>query len=219
MNPEESIADLTVRELLNGVASREVTPSGGAVAAVGGAAGAALCEMTCVHTLAGVDDESGDDADTGDGDPDGRIAELRDSEGELAECRSDLLALADEDVAAVESLQSAFAAADAVDDESVQRAAEHATEVPLETAGACRGVLGAAVVVTDAGAPNAIPDAGTGASLAHAGLQAGVWTARSNLPLLDDEEFVAEARERGSDLQTAGANLVDHVAANIRETW
>jgi len=38
VNPEESIADLTVRELLNGVASREVTPSGGAVAAVGGAA-------------------------------------------------------------------------------------------------------------------------------------------------------------------------------------
>lgn len=208
MIPEESVAGLTVGELLAGVASREVTPSGGAVAAVGGAAGAALCEMTCIHTLAGVDDPD-----------DSRIADLGEAEDDLAEGRADLLALADEDVAAVEALQEAFADADSIHDEPVQRAAERATEVPLETAGACHGVLESAVVATDAGEPNAVPDAGTGGSLAHAGLRAGVWTARSNLPVLDDEGFVADARERADDLESAGAHRIDDVAANVRETW
>ncbi len=211
MSDESPVADLTVCELLDGVAAREVTPSGGAVAAVGGAAGAALCEMTCIHTLARTDDGNGTD--------DGRAADLRETGDDLATLRTDLLALADEDIAAVEDLQAALASTDSVTDAPVQQTAERATEVPLETAGACCEVLDAAVVVTETGAPNAVPDAGTGASLAHAGLRAGVWTARSNLPLLDDEAFVADARERAADLETAGADLLDDVAAYVRETW
>jgi len=211
VSDETPVADLSVRELLDGVASPEVTPSGGAVAAVGGAAGAALCEMTCIHTLARTDDGNGAD--------DCRAADLRETVDDLATLRADLLALADEDVAAVEELQAALASTDSVTDATVQQAAERATEVPLETAGACCEVLDAAVVVTEAGAPSAVPDAGTGASLAHAGLRAGVWTARSNLSLLGDKAVVADARERAADLEAAGGDRLDDVIANVRETW
>jgi formiminotetrahydrofolate cyclodeaminase len=201
-----TVADLTIGEFLDCVASREVTPSGGAVAAVGGAAGAALCEMTCVHTLAAAD--ATDDT-----------AALRDARDDLADLRAQLLALADEDVAAVDGVQAAFEAADSVGKDAVQEAAERATESPLETAEACRDVLECAAVATDAGAPSAIPDATTGGSLAHAGLRAAVWTARSNLGLPEDDAFVAGAEERAADLESAGSRLLDSVAANVRETW
>jgi len=199
-----TVADLTIGEFLDGVASREVTPSGGAVAAVGGAAGAALCEMTCIHTLAAADAD-----DTA----------LRDARDDLADLRAQLLTLADEDAAAVDGVQAAFEAADSVGEDAVQEAAERATESPLGTAEACRDVLECATVATDAGAPNAVPDAATGGSLAHAGLRAGVWTARSNLGLLEDDAFVADAEERAAALESAGSRLLDSVAANVRETW
>ena len=45
-----TFADQSIDEFLESVASATVTPSGGAVAAVCGAAGAALCQMVCIHT-------------------------------------------------------------------------------------------------------------------------------------------------------------------------
>ncbi len=200
-----TVADLTIGEFLDGVASRAVTPSGGAVAAVGGAAGAALCEMTCVHTIA-----AAADTDT---------ATLRGARDDLADLRAQLLDLADEDVAAVDGLQAALEVADAMEEEGVQEAAERATESPLRTAEACRDVLERATVAADAGAPTAVPDAATGASLAHAGLRASVWTARSNLGLLADAAFVANAEERAAGLESDGSRLLESVAAAVRETW
>jgi formiminotetrahydrofolate cyclodeaminase len=46
-----TFANQTISEFLEHVAAATVTPSGGAVAAIGGAAGAALCEMVCIHTI------------------------------------------------------------------------------------------------------------------------------------------------------------------------
>lgn len=158
-----TVADLTVGEFLDGVASRAVTPSGGAVAAVGGAA--------------------------------------------------------DEDVAAVDGVQAALDAADSVGEEAVQEAAERATESPLGTAEACRDTLKRATVAADAGAPTTVPDAAAGASLAHAALRASVWTARSNLGLLADAAFAADAEERAAGLESDGSRLLKSVAADVRETW
>lgn len=51
-----NFADQTISEFLEDVAATTVTPSGGAVAAIGGAFGAALCEMVCIHTIKNNDD-------------------------------------------------------------------------------------------------------------------------------------------------------------------
>jgi hypothetical protein len=119
----------------------------------------------------------------------------------------------------VEAVQAAVELDDDLDTSTVQEAAKRATESPLQTAQACHEVLEIAVFVTDLGAANAVPDAATGGSLAHAGLRASVWTARSNLGMLEDAEFVADAERRLDDLEQSGTELLASVESNVRETW
>ena len=95
-----TFADQPIGEFLDAVASEQVTPSGGAVAPVGGAMGAALCEMVCIHT---VDTDGSETA----------ADELIDVGGALADQRERLLDLADEDAAAVDAVGAAFESGDA----------------------------------------------------------------------------------------------------------
>ena len=121
-----STAEQSVRAFLDAVASEKLTPSGGAVAAVSGASGTALCEMVCVHTV--------------------RADEYDDGETELAEIsaalnthREQLLKLADEDMGAVEQMQSTFEESSSSAER--QPALQRATELPLEVAERCLDVL------------------------------------------------------------------------------
>ncbi|KOX92487.1 formimidoyltetrahydrofolate cyclodeaminase [Haloarcula rubripromontorii] len=192
------IADQPIGEFLDAVASERVTPSGGAVAAVGGAMGAALCEMTCIHTV------RGDGSDAAD------LSAVRDT---LADRRAQLLTLADEDAAAVETVQTAFASGD---DARVQAALERSTTVPMETAEACLDVVEHAVTVTAAGTPVAVPDAAVGAMLAHAALDGSVSTVRANIEKIADEAFVAEMAGRADEAEAAGEAALSTVRANAR---
>lgn len=180
-------ADQPIGEFLDDVASGAVTPSGGAVAAVGGAAGAALCEMVCLHT-AGKD---------GYEDVENRLDAAR---SRLHSNRRRLLELADEDATAVDRLQQAF------DDPSGatghrQQAIETATTVPLETAATCLEVLEEGEVVVRKGNDRATADAVAGIYLAHAALQTSLEIVRTNLELIDDEQFVRQTADRASELE------------------
>jgi formiminotetrahydrofolate cyclodeaminase len=196
-----TIADQPIGEFLDGVASAQVTPSGGAVAAVGGAMGAALCEMTCVHTV------RGDESDA--------AAELTATRDTLADRRAQLLALADEDAAAVDAVQAAFESG--ADDARVQAALERSTTVPMETAETCLDVVERAVTVTARGTPVAVPDAAVGAMLAHAALGGSVSTVRANLDGIADEAFVAEMERRAEEAEAAGEAALSAVLANAEE--
>lgn len=190
---EQSIAGF-----LADVASNDVTPSGGAVAAIAGASGAALCEMACRHTL-------GKD---GYGDVE---AELADVAEEFAESRNRLLTLADEDSAAVERVGAAFdSTADGTEQER-QEALRRATGIPLETADGSLDVLERATVVVADGNRNALADAVTGALLAHGALKASLYTVRTNLELIDDGEFAPETAERADDIERAGETALEQV--------
>ncbi|MGB9951442.1 cyclodeaminase/cyclohydrolase family protein [Haloarcula sp. Atlit-120R] len=193
------IADQSIGEFLDAVASERVTPSGGAVAAVGGAMGAALCEMTCVHTV------HGGGSDTVE------LSAVRDI---LADRRARLLALADEDAAAVDAVKAAFASGD---DARVQAALERSTTVPMETAEACLDVVEHAVTVTAAGTPVAVPDAAVGALLAHAALEGSVSTVRANLDGLADEAVVGEMERRAAEAEAAGEAALSAVRASAGE--
>ena len=194
-----TIADQPIGEFLDAVAAQQVTPSGGAVAAVGGAMGAALCEMTCIHTVSG--DEPGA-APT-------ELAAVRDT---VADRRAQLLTLADEDVIAVDAVQAAF---DSGDDARIQATLQRSTEVPLETAELCLDVLEHAVTVTAEGTSVAVPDAAVGALLAHAALRASVSTVRANLDTITDEAFVAEMEERSTVAETASETALAETLANL----
>lgn len=198
-----TFADRTISDFLEDVASATVTPSGGAVAAIGGAAGAALCEMACVHTL-------GKD---GYAEVEREIAGVRD---DLGTDRTRLLELADEDSAAVDELQAVFGTSGRDGHErAMQDAAKHATEVPLETAEKCLAVLEGATVVTKEGNRNAIADAGTGAFLAHAALQASVSTVGLNLGMIEDATFVAQTRDRTTEIDDSAETALEQVQTNV----
>jgi len=190
-----TFADQPIGEFLDGVASGQVTPSGGAVAAVGGAMGAALCEMVCIHT-AGTEEAATELSGVGD---------------TLADRRERLLALADEDAAAVDAVGAAF---ESGDDDRIQAAAKRSTKVPLETAEVCLDVVEHARTVTAKGTPVAVPDAAVGALLAAAALQASVATVRANLDMIDDESFVAAMKQRADEAEAAGEAALDEAVTN-----
>ncbi|MCJ0621367.1 cyclodeaminase/cyclohydrolase family protein, partial [Haloarcula hispanica] len=183
-----TFADQPISEFLDDVASGQVTPSGGAVAAVGGAMGAALCEMVCIHTVGTDGSEAAAD----------ELSEVGDT---LADRRERLLALADEDAATVDAVGAAI---ESGDDARMQAASKRSTEVPLETAEVCLDVVEHARTVTAKGTPVAVPDAAVGALLAAAALQASVATVRANLDMIDDESFVAAMKQRADEAEAAG---------------
>ena len=176
-------------------------PIGAFLEAVGGAAGAALCEMVCLHTVRA--EEGGDVAAQG-----GVAAQLTDAGAALEADRARLLELADEDAAAVEQMQATFAAHGG-DATETQRALQGATEAPLETGEVCLDVLDHARVAVADGTDRATADAVTGALLAHAALRSSVGTARANLELIEDGTFVSETSARVDELAAAGDRALD----------
>lgn len=172
-----TLAGQSIEEFLSNVASSRVAPSAGAVAGVTGALAASLCEMVCLHTPA---------AETSP-----RLAAVR---AELAARRERLLALAAEDAAAVETVQTAFEAAS--EDEHEQAALRRATDVPVQIAEAARDVADAATVVADEGTQNARTDAVVGALLARAAVASAAAIVRENVGLVTDQSFVEDARSR-----------------------
>lgn len=201
-----TFADRPVGAFLDDVASGSATPGGGSVAAVAGAAGAALCEMVCQLTVGKEGYES-----VGD--------ELATAASSLAATRERLLDLADEDSAAFDEVMAAYRTPeDEGRAEAIQSASKRATDVPLETAEACLDVLEAAVWVTDHGNENAVTDGGTGAHLAEAALQAALYNVAVNLGTIDDEAFVAEVSERADELEAAAAAALGDVVANVEAT-
>lgn len=185
----------TLGTFLSEVASETVTPAGGTSAAVVGAIGASLCEMTCLHT---VGKEGYEDA----------AAELEAAGDDLAALRGQLLELADSDATAVEELL------DATDDDR-QRRMKRATGVPLSIAETCLDVLESAVLVTACGSENARADAASGAIFVEAALQAAVLTVRTNIEYVDDPDFVEKMDERTAEIAAAAEETFDQIRSQV----
>ncbi|UOO96822.1 cyclodeaminase/cyclohydrolase family protein (plasmid) [Halococcus dombrowskii] len=201
-----TFANQTINEFLGNVAASAVTPSGGAVAAIGGASGAALCEMVCIHTI---EKDGYTDAQT-------ELTGIRD---ELGNHRNRLLELADEDSMAVDELQTAFETSNNGDrTDLIQEKSRQAAEVPLEIAETCLDILKHARVVTANGNRNALADAGTGAFLAHSAHQASIFTVQSNLALIEDTTIVTEIEERLTEVDGDAAKALKQVKMNVEET-
>lgn len=189
-----TITERTLGQFLEDIASSQITPSAGAVAAVGGAMGAALCEMVCIHT------ESRDE-DT----PSLAAAD------ELATHRKHLLALADEDSAAVDALESTL-----VDEPAdTNAAAERATDVPVAVAERCRSVLECATVVVATGNERALADGVTGALFAHSALRSAAFTARTNVDALTDDSVIAETEARIDATEAGGTEALELIVETV----
>lgn len=199
----EVIANQAIGDFLEGLASDSPTPGGGAVAAVCGAAGAALVAMVCNLTIGKAGYESAQD----------RVRAIL---PEAERARSSFLELADRDASAFDGVMAAFRMPKVTDEEkaarsqAIQRGYEAAAEAPLEIARLAAGLIGAAREVTEIGNVNAASDGACGAR----SLWAAVWCATDNVAInaaaLKDPARAGALRDEVSALRlSAGIDLDD----------
>jgi formiminotetrahydrofolate cyclodeaminase len=180
---------LSLTDLLDRVASPSPTPGGGSVAAVAGALGTALTQM-----VAGLPRTRHDN--------DEERAMLATVQGPLADLRSRLLTLADDDTAAFDRLMAAFRLPKATDADkadrkaAIQAATRDATTVPLQTAVACARVLDLLSTVAALGNPSASSDLLVAIGMLRAAAEGAAANVRINLESLTDESFRADAAAR-----------------------
>ncbi|MEK6192206.1 MAG: cyclodeaminase/cyclohydrolase family protein [Chloroflexota bacterium] len=190
------IAELTVRDLTERLASRAPVPGGGSASALAGALGAALVEMVCELTLGKPEYEEVDPV----------ARQIGAAAGEL---RVSLLAAAEEDAAAYLAVVTARRLPRDNDQERAARktaigeASVAATEIPLRVARLAAKVLDLAASIASIGNRNAVSDAGAAALLAAAAARGAALNVRINLPSLPDAHPLrAEAAVRLAELES-----------------
>jgi formiminotetrahydrofolate cyclodeaminase len=136
--------------------------------------------------------------------------DLADVGTDLEAKRTTLLTLAAADAEVVADLFSA--PGDGADPETAKRS----VGVPLSIADTCLATLERSTTVAGAADRPVVADAGTGAYLARAALDAAVFTVRCNVDALEDEAFVAETRSRATALDEAAGAAFEAVIANVQ---
>jgi formiminotetrahydrofolate cyclodeaminase len=186
---QTSILDLTVAELLQRLGSSDPAPGGGAGAALTGALGAALVQMTANLSI---------------GRP--RLADIeeraRDIGARAGAFRERLATLGNADTEAFEQVSAAYRLPRGDDVEkaarsaAIQSALHVAAAVPLETARLCAQVLELAEEAAPILNPSVISDVLVGALLAQAALESAALNVEVNLASMTDTSAVERyARE------------------------
>jgi formiminotetrahydrofolate cyclodeaminase len=178
-----SIFDLTLGEFLERLGSSDPTPGGGAAAAVVGAVGAALVEMTANLTI---------------GRP--RLADVQDQaqriEQRASKLRARLEQLGDADAEAFDRVTSAYKLPRADDSqkaarsEAIQAALRVAADVPLETARISAEVVELAEEAAPVLNAAVISDVLVGALLAQAALNSAALNVEINLGSMSDQATI-----------------------------
>jgi formiminotetrahydrofolate cyclodeaminase len=206
---QSRLGELSVRELLDRLATHDPVPGGGSASALAGAMAASLVQMVVALT----------EGRPAAGGHDAVLAELRLRGATLT---SELLRLAELDAAAYAAVVAARRLPRASDIEQLARqrqiesATREATTVQLEIARRADEVLGLAERLGPIGNRNALSDVGVAALLASAAVRGAAMNVRINLPFLGDgEPLVAEAADeldrllaRIADRETAVGNVV-----------
>ena len=189
MSPDQSAIDGSVREFLDGLASKAATPGGGSVAALSGALAAGLVSMVCQFTVGRE-----------------KYAEVEDDmQRVLARSealRAELQRAVDEDIAAYGGYREATALPQDTDEQRAARdsalaaSSRRSTEVPLEVAEWSAELLELALESAQKGNPNLISDSAVAAQLAAGAHVSAYVNVRLNERWIDDPQFRAEIESR-----------------------
>jgi glutamate formiminotransferase/formiminotetrahydrofolate cyclodeaminase len=205
------LASMTVERFVDEVSSNSPAPGGGSVAALAGSLGAALAAMVANLTVGKAGYESAwASAST--------LAERAQA------LKSALLAAVDDDTKAFDDVLAAMRLPKATDAEKSARsdaiaiAYEKATSVPLATARLCLQAIKLAEEAAVTGNRNSASDAGVGALVAKAGLEAAVLNVRINLPSVREGAFKVATVAEIADLQAKSAAPVARTLAAVENT-
>lgn len=203
------LAELSVRELAERLASSAPVPGGGSASALTGALAAALVEMVCELT-------------TGRAEYAEVESVARQAGAAAADLRIALLAAADDDAVAYQAVVTARALPRGTDDEKAARSAAvseaivGATEVPLRIARLASEVLELAASMATLGNVRAVSDAGVAALVAAAALRGAALNVMINVPSLPEGHALAtEAPARVAELETAAAAREGQALATV----
>ena len=178
-----------VKGFLDSLASNSSTPGGGAAAAMTAALGAAIIEMACSFAIGRRKYASSQD-------------QLQHASSRCREIRARAIELADLDSHVFRKVMDALRlpsdseARHEVRRRRISRAGEAAARVPLELAELCGELIGLGACVAESGNPNLVADAVGGAALARGAVRVCELNVKSNLELVNDDEFAASARRR-----------------------
>ncbi|MDB6084604.1 MAG: methenyltetrahydrofolate cyclohydrolase [Gammaproteobacteria bacterium] len=203
------IAQSSIEEFLERLASGDPTPGGGSAAAVMGAMGAALASMVCNVSIGKKGLEAGE-------------PELRAVRTEAEALRGRLTSMIAEDIAAFDGLMGAYKLPKATDadkarrTEAIQAGLRQATEVPLECARVCAAVIALSRRAAEQGYRGVVSDAGVAVLAAYAALRSAALNVYINAPALQDRPFAERAATEIDALVAAGAVENDAIYALVR---
>ncbi len=202
------LASLTVERFVDEVSSNSPAPGGGSVAALAGSLGAALAAMVANLTVGKAGYES-----------------AWASSSSLAEraqkLKATLLRAVDDDTQAFDDVLAAMRLPKGTEEEKSTRAAaiaaayEKATAVPLATARLCLQALELTEEAAVTGNRNSASDAGVGALLARAGLDAAILNVRINLPSVREGAFKSATLAELAELQAKSAGPLARTLAAV----
>ncbi len=202
------LVSMTVERFVDEVSSSSPAPGGGSVAALAGSLGAALAAMVANLTVG----KKGYEAAWA-------------SSSALAEraqaLKAALLAAVDDDTKAFDDVLAAMRLPKGTDTEKAARADamaaayEKATSVPLATARLCLQAIELAEEAARTGNKNSASDAGVGALIAKAGLEAAILNVRINLPSVRDGAFKAATVAEIAALQSKSAGPLEKTLASV----
>ena len=178
---DERLTDLTVRRLVERLATSDPVPGGGSAAALAGAMGAALVRMVVELTV-------------GRPAADGNLEALTEIGVAASGWQSELLNLAELDANAYDAVVRARRLPRDTElhrqarDVQVAAAMRDATRAPLATARVANEVLGLAERLAPIGNRNAVSDVGVAALLAVAAIRGAAMNVEINLPSLSPDE-------------------------------
>ena len=202
--------ELPVTEFTLQLSSKAPVPGGGGTAALVGALGAALGGMVASLTLgkpkyADVEDE---------------VQELKVAAYRL---QKDLLELVEKDAEVFAPLAGAYRMASGTDEEKaeknrvMQACLKQASLAPLEIMEKCAETLVLLEKFAEKGSVLAVSDAGCGAALSKAALQAAWLNVRINIRIIDDEKFVADVEGKAQELLEKSLPLADSIYKSVED--
>jgi len=183
-----ALAELTVSDFLDDLASSKATPGGGSAAALAGSIGASLVSMVANLTVGREKFKAVE-------------PQVQAILAKSEDLRHRLLAYIEDDVAAFNRYMAAAALPKdtaeqkAARSAAIQQALMKAVDPPMNTVKACVEVLDLCRPIAEMGNVQAVSDAGVGALMAEAGMRAAALNVQINLGWIKDADFVARKRK------------------------
>ena len=195
-------AKTLMKEFIEQVQSKEPTPGGGSVAALGGALGAALGEMVCRLTIIKKQYAK-------------VKPEFQDVRKKLDLLRDELTFLIEKDAQSFDEVMLAMKKPKVTDQDkkartdAIEEATKHAANVPIEVMEKTVKVMELLPAVAEKGNINSVSDAGVANLMAKAALEGAALNVRINIGGIEDKIFADNLKSHMNELLKQGAELYE----------